>query len=195
MAIGDIYLVTIKGTMASGDVLNTIHFRETATGAGNPSQLLASGIDGRVSLSWRPLLSQDYTYSYTQAQKIAPGLITMPAIANLGAGVGGKAVNALPACAAITVTKQTALAGRFYRGRIYMSGISEDDETGGQLNAGLVTTFETSVSNMFAVVTTGGWAWNAVLWHKAGGSYSDITNWRVNRPIRNQRRRQFGKGS
>lgn len=60
--------------------------------------------------------------------------------------VGGIAGDPLPPQAAVVVTLRTANRGRSGRGRIYISGFSEGDSTGSQINVPRAATIQTGMT-------------------------------------------------
>ena len=62
--------------------------------------------------------------------------------------VGGVAGDCLPNNIAAVISKRTALRGKSYRGRIYIPGVSEDDNVNNALTAGAKTRLDTLANKL-----------------------------------------------
>lgn len=107
---------------------------------------------------------------------------------------------AAPPNVAPTITKQTAKAGRKWRGRVFLPGTPQLAIVNGQLTAAQTAALQNIATNMAAPLTLSG----AAIGFPVVLSYSKtaVNTWsaepivacRANSIIRNQRRRQIGVG-
>lgn len=194
MAVGDILLATVVQTLHGQTIMNSCHFRESSTGAGDAQALLALGIDAAVTAQWKPKMSDEWHYDYVQVQKVYPGPPSYPAINGTGAGYGGVAGDAVPTSVAYCITKRTALAGPKYRGRLYITGFPVADLGDSVLSPTGITNQGSVGLGLIAQFTNGGYTWDPVIFHRSDNTYHMVVGPVLRSTIRNQRRRQSGKG-
>lgn len=110
------------------------------------------------------------------------------------AGTHAVAAYAPPAIALI-ITKQTGLAGRSFRGRLYMPGVDEDniDETGA-INGAEVNAWQTSIDNLRTALLADAAVDDLILLHSEGnpnaGIPTVITSFTVRNIVGGMRPRQ-----
>jgi hypothetical protein len=194
VAINDVYQVTIVGSLDGQRIENVLHYYCTAEGAGNGASALATNLDVSLGLSLRAFACVQYQYLYMQAQKIWPLPVLVPAVADTNAGGGAITGAALPTECAVTITKQSAYAGRGGRGRIYVAGIAESDVAASQLLNAARLRLQTFADFLPTTAGVAGWQFTPVIYHRITHLYTQIIQARANVIIRSQRRRQLGKG-
>ena len=194
MAVGDIYLATFFQTLHGQTVLNTCHYRESTSAGSAGATTLAATLDGRIASTMKPVMSDEWHYDYTQVQKIYPGIVEYPVINGTGAGDGGLALAADATSVAIVFTKRTIYAGPRYRGRIFVTGFPRDVIDESQLGASDVATYTPVGGAMVGTVTSGGYVFDPVLYHKNDNTYHNIVAAVLRQTVRNQKRRQLRVG-
>jgi len=196
MAIGDIYQVTVSGTLHGQLTNSVLHYRETVSGGADGSVQLATAIDATLAgVSFRANASSEWRYDFTVSQRIRPLPILLAVTVNLNAGAGQAGSNSLPSSVASVIRKRTALAGRKFRGRTYIPGVPSAVEVDSQLTAAGLTALQTLATQMAGTVGIGAWDFAPVIFHRATGTSTLITACVATAVLRNQRRRQIGKGA
>lgn len=193
MAIADRIRVTITGHLY-GQLINTaLQYRVDQDGGSDPEVALVGNVDSLYAANVLPLLSQDYAYESTMAQRYNPGPPTAPAVTVAHAGVGGVATISIPPAAAATVTKRTLFAGRAYRGRIFVAGIPPTSTLSGNLTATAIT-LHTAAWSTLRSITAAGFIFTMILEHRSTNTFSYVTSLAARGPLRVQRRREVGRG-
>ena len=145
MAIGDLALVKWRYQVNSQNVINSFGFVDL-DGAHTFTQLAAdlwsaaNGLPVVMTTMRNSVVTQDLT-----VQDVVPGtaasVVYSAASPPTGTATSGGAGELLPPQSAVVVTWRTALGGRSYRGRTYLSGYGTLQQAGGTLNAGNLTSF------------------------------------------------------
>jgi hypothetical protein len=197
MAVNDLVQVNAVQTIFNQTVLNSFWYY-AFSGPGSVTSLLHQ-VNTAVITPWVAAVTSDVTFVRLDGAKVFPlprAFTVSLSLAHAGTG----APPTVPINAAMTFTKQTAFAGRKYRGRWFISGFAQATVTNGQVSAAALATFQ-SLANAFAedLTDSDGTVWNTVLLHgriptTGSPSYTSITAARANPIIRNQRRRQIGVG-
>lgn len=194
MAVGDIYQVTLEGKLHGQTILNVFHYKLVDEAAGDPSENCALAFDDGPATAIKSALSEEYAIVRVVAQKIFPLPPLVPYVSTAKAGNGAIAGNSLPTSVTVNVSKRTAYAGRKYRGRTFLAGVPAGFETDSELNAIGIAGFATTKNAIAATIIQGAWSWKPVLLHRSTNTTDDILKTDLQIPLRNQRRRQVGKG-
>jgi len=175
--------------------VNVLHYRTTAlAGGGVGLGTLATELSALLAPLYKDLLCEEATYEGVSVRKINPVPAVPPAQAVDDDGPGTVTGESLPTQVCGIITKRTALAGRRYRGRIYLPFPGEADNTNAQTPiaayatraADLITVLDaTQVFGAMGVTTT----IQPVLWSKFYGSYTAIVKHDFRSKWANQRRR------
>lgn len=127
--------------------------------------------------------------------QFSPG-IELPVVPTSAGTVAG---DALPLNCALVVEKITALRGRPYRGRVYLGGFTESDQSGSIWGASLVTNCVASLQSLEDEIELGGYEMvvasrqeNNVV--RTNGVVTAITGFTANNVVDSQRRRLPGRG-
>lgn len=196
MAVNDVYQVTLESRMHGQAILNTFHYKEAIPEVTNPipEQELSNSFIAVVASPWLALLSNECSHISVLCQKIHPVPPFVPYLNVTGAGAGGIAVSALPTSVALVITKRTLLAGRKYRGRTFVAGmpVTQEDDSG--VAAAAILLWNVVATAMTATLLGNEGAWAPVIFHKSDGTTNFITTCLTRPILRNQRRRQLGKG-
>jgi hypothetical protein len=206
MATGDLAEVSLLlnfGT-APDTFVNTFGFR-ALTGTATRAALATAFKTAVVkSASGGLLRSASATYGSTRltVRDVLPG--TGDLVESSYALVTGNNGNTvLPFTCAAVVTWKTGVAGRSFRGRTYLAGYCNDNQSAGVWNNALLTEIAAFVTQMLAVFGPGGsngdWEF-VVISREAGGSLrvppigTPITVGLPKSIVRQQRRRELGVG-
>lgn len=198
MAIDNIYQLTIIQRLQTQVVENVLHYKVTVDADGDT---LEGALHAYAATYFMPLAgasqSSDLTYQKSRAQKIWP-LPARVASEEVMYGNGLIELQSLPAEVAAVVTKQSILAGRRYRGRIYIAGIPSTLvlQVSGLWNDSLVATLQTLGVSLARDVTAVGvpGTLRPIIYHRADHTNTEIANCLARDVPRVQRRRQIGRG-
>lgn len=142
MAIGDVWTVTVNATFLGQKNQNSLSFRVKTAPDITQAQLAAVANDIKELL--RPGQIAGYVYTTYKAVQQRGGSVDWPNgeckkvgglgyEGNLSAPLGGGslAAAALPPQCALVTTLKSDFIGRTHRGRLYMGGTCEEDQTNG----------------------------------------------------------------
>lgn len=128
-AVGDIYQVTVRGSLEGQDVFNVWHFKCVGTTDDVEARLILIFIQCFIA-NLLPVLVNTYTLNDVLWKKIFPILgvehITDPP----GANQGQADAEAEPSFVSALLSMRTARGGRSFRGRKYIAGIAEQNTLG-----------------------------------------------------------------
>jgi hypothetical protein len=195
MAVNDTFSVVLRGRLHGQTILQVLHYRETTAGVGNAAVALATAIDGTIPSKLKDALSNEWEHLDVTAQKIHPLPVLTPATVATAAGPGLNAVPSTPSSVAAVITKRTPFAGPGFRGRSYFAGVPTTSETDSELNGVGLIDFGNLGDALIADQTNGAYTWSPCLWNRTLNVATFITGRTVQPVLRNQRRRQVGRGS
>lgn len=162
--LNDVYEVRIICTLGIQTSINVRHYVCTVlNGLGPTDAQIASAMDTTFNVDFKSLLSVQATYRGVGVRRIKPlpVLVETSTIANLG--VGTVLGDALPSQTCGVIKLGTAVAGKSYRGRIYVPFPSETDSGAqGDPNAGYLTNLGLLANTCLLQVTAGTAPNNAV---------------------------------
>lgn len=204
MAEGDVWLIAIKGTLLGQEYVNGFAAQLTSAGA-----TVEDAIDDIVTTFYTPVLAGVITnqLSLTMAsarQQVNPQVLFEKAISLTGAQAG----EALPPQCAFVITLRTGIAGRSRRGRLYIGGHIEANESNGVFAGATVTGMQGWADGLVALAGAGGtspdWRWG--VWSKklgeptpgnfnVGAGFRTITEVLARSIVYTQRRRTLGHGA
>jgi hypothetical protein len=192
-ALGDILQYKMSSWCDSQLGLNVLHYKVTLM-TGSPPTLakMLQTIDDAMAPLMIPMLSSDAQYLGASLQHIQPLPVSMETFYTVNAAVGGSAPEVLPKQTALVLTKQSTLAGRANRGRLYIPFPSEGANTTLGIPAAaylaLAATFANQMASIITVAGTTGLT-PIIYQRKFPGSSQVINTVRVNNRWGNQRRR------
>lgn len=195
MAINDVLQVTIEAFLHGQQVVTVLHYAEA-----NPPDTLTSenwlsaAVQTIVVPAMKGLQSAELGHAAVSVQKIWPLPPNVPVRNTTGAGGGNIAGSSLPTCVTAVITKQTAFAGRKYRGRMFIPGVPVASENDSQLSAAAMVTWQAAADAMNVTLSADNGEWNMVLWHRSTKTWHTVLKLLARSVLRNQRRRQVGKG-
>jgi hypothetical protein len=199
---GDLVQAQLRSTLHGQTCINTFHYFYTA-----PAIPLADGEDvltafGTSFLSqvWannlRALLSNEVVDVHAIIQLIEP-IRYVPIRVNPGVGLdtGGDLGSALPSSVSVNLKKLSDQAGRSHRGRVYIAGAFINNENNSALDPAQVAGWNDAGVDMATDVVTADGTFVPVIRHADPLQVPDLITAVVVDPVlRNQRRRQLGRG-
>lgn len=194
MAVGDIFRVVAEQSLHGQTVLNVFHYIVGAVGATDETTGLASKFVATVIPPLKAVQSNELSHVSVTVQKIFPLPVRVPYRNVNGVGAGTVAQNSLPTSMAVVGTKRTSFAGRKFRGRVFFAGVPVTHEDNSVLAAANIAAWQAVCDAVKTTLSDTGTDWNPVLFHKATNTSDLLTACEIRTVMRNQRRRQIGKG-
>lgn len=194
MSVGDIYECSILGRQDGQITATVFHYRQASGNAGDQSGALAASVDGSLAAGLKTTLSPEWSYDLSSVARVSPLPRTAPTLNSTNAGPGTIGTFAAPSSVAAVLKKKTALAGRKYRGRFFLPGVPLSVIADSQLTAGGVTSFAAMATLLQGNIVNAAGTFNPVIFHRASLTFDNITSVTVDPVLRNQRRRQVGRG-
>lgn len=151
---GDIREVHVNYLIPSGRAQNNFGFLARQNVAGNDQDDLAQAFKTALIKNTSGGLlygmANDCSCSALQVDDVTPGTLARYELA-FSAVAGSSAQADLPPQCAVLFSMKTALKGRSYRGRFYVPGAVQTDETDGILSGTAVTNYTTILTQLLAV--------------------------------------------
>jgi hypothetical protein len=189
----DVVRVTIFGQRDTRQVLNTFHVSNPGGWTLGTMAALANDTVNWINTIYKTLVPSVYSWYlvsvrlYNPSNPLAYDQSISPPI------VGTRAGTAEAGSVTSTLSLRTGLAGRRYRGRMYVAGISETDvATNDLLGSGYVALAGTVAQAFLTAINTGGR--NATIFHKLSNTYTNVNGYAIENIVDNQRRRLPGRG-
>jgi len=175
--------------------INVLHYQVTGqTGTLKLDSDLAARLDAILGPLYVALLCVEAEYRGVGVQRINPIPPTTEVYANIQADTGAVAGDLLPRQTAGLISKRTGLAGRKYRGRVYVPFAAEagNEANGTPGNAYLTSLL--ALSDALEVPVVIGTAPNEttmtpIIWHRLSSDFDVITQCDINDKWATQRRR------
>jgi hypothetical protein len=198
MPVGDILEARIVCTQAGQTSINVIHYRVQISVAPDPTTTEASAaIDTLMAPLFKAIVSDQALYRGVGVKKIFPLPATSEGFTIVNAGPGTVTGDLLPRQTCGLIKKQTGLAGRAFRGRLYTPFPGEDSSDVQSLPtvaylAGL-TSINTALVLTLAVAGGGGGSWSIqpILWHRSSNTFNVLIPGLIRGGWATQRRRGF----
>lgn len=175
--------------------VNVCHYRVDNVIGGSVTDVdAANQIVAAVKNPFKDILNPQATFYGVTVQKIFPGALTFRVGDASGAGPGTNGGDPAPAQLSLVITKQTALAGRSKRGRLYVSFPPVDaiqaDATPTLVYDALAIALATVVLGTFNLTAGFDLAdLTPIIWSRTALAGTPINNFRVNDKFGTQRRR------
>jgi hypothetical protein len=189
----DVVRVTIFGTRDTRQVLNTFHVSNTAGWNLSSMATLANDVVSWISTSYKTLVSTPITWYlvsvrlYNPSNPLAYDQSISPPIAATQAGPA-EAGNVTA-----TLSLRTGLAGRKYRGRLYVAAISENHVAQNDLlTSSYVILAGTVTQALLTAMNVGTRA--IAIFHKLTNTYTNVNGYAIENIVDSQRRRLPGRG-
>jgi len=199
----------IRATILGQAHINYLFYAVTADLLGGAAMRQAA-IDlwGNLTPAWTDFLSADWTLQNIVARRVdvyaAPsGFVTGSELAALLQPITGAQGDTCPPQDAAVFRRRTAQAGKRGRGRIFLSGIAEDDHDAGELTVaavGRAVTLRDALADDFVGTSAATFVPYHVHWveRPVPGVTTlqgrPVDAWDFDTIIRTQRRRQLGHG-
>lgn len=182
------------------EMLNTFHVSKASAWTSGQMTILANDILSWYTTFYRGVIPNDITLVQIQVRKQDP---LDPQAVDLAVTSGGTGTRGGPTEAgnvSVTMSERTGLAGRAYRGRMYVPGIIEgdvtaDDRIGSSLIAGLTA----AISNLITDLVSAGFA--LTVFHRPGltphirdNTFNNVLFYVIENIIDSQRRRLPNRG-
>jgi len=176
--------------------VNVRHYRAALmTGTGTTLGAVATAMNSAFAGPYRDLLSSDASWLGVAVRVITPAPGSALAFNKEDTAVGLRTAEVLPGMVSGIITLQTTIAGRGYRGRVYIPFPDESaNEDAGVPTAGYVTDLETLGAALIATRVVGTVGVNdvtlrPVIFHRGDSSFTEVTSARANTRWATQRRR------
>jgi hypothetical protein len=117
MAVNDIVQANVIGSLFNQTIVNSLWYF-AQSGPGSVTSLLHQ-INNSIILAWKPAVTSEFTFVRLDGSKVFPLPRAFTVSVSL-ASPGTAAPPTIPSNACITFTKQTAFAGKKYRGRWFI---------------------------------------------------------------------------
>jgi len=207
MAVGDLLRVSVEATLHGQTTFNTFYYLQTA-GAGVEDELQSNNLCNAILAApwWAAYIdlhSEEWVFTkfrtvkVVQAGAIIGDTISFEtdALNNAGDFVG----ESLPSSVALVVRRRTAIGGRRGMGRIYLCGVPAAWELDSKINTedpNFGPAMGDFLANVNNVVTQGTLSWEPRHYMPSGPAivHAAIRQWVFDEVLRNQRRRQWGRG-
>jgi hypothetical protein len=189
----DVVRVTIFGTRDTRQVLNTFHVANPAGWTLATMAALAVDTQSWINSAYKTLVSTPITWYlisvrlYNPSNPLAYDLSISPPIAASQAGPA-EAGNVTA-----TLSLRTGLAGRKYRGRMYVAAISENHVAQNDLLTSAYVALAGTVTQAFLTAMNAG-SRVAAIFHKATNTYTAVNGYAIENIVDSQRRRLPGRG-
>lgn len=191
-AIGDNLQLNVVGQLHGQTTVNTFYYQVTAVGVGDVRFRLTDAWLGTVHDAYRDCCSLEWSTIQIEAAGIQPVLPRVEQVIN---GLPGTQLgNSLPSSVATVIRRKTLTSGRKGRGRVYMPAVPEDFEDDSAITPAAILVYEALITALSISATTGAWAFGAVHVSRAPLTAIGIDRWQIDPVLRNQRRRQLGRG-
>lgn len=196
MAVGDVYQITVVGLHHGQQVVNVLHYQVLVGAAADYSAELANLWSNQNLNNYRACCSAEYRCTGLLSQKVKPIPALTAVSLTIGEGTGTGSANSLPSSNSVVITKRSAIAGRTGRGRIYMPGVPTTFEDNSQVTGAGLNVYNNFAQTALTMENDG----STLQVQMTLLSRKTLTTRLVvsvdARPIlRNQRRRQVGRGS
>ena len=142
---------------------NVLHF---FTDESPITSSLLVDLNSNLALAWQtsvmPFLSNQYVMKeiYTVDLSVAAGAVATDT--TLAGATGDLSANPLPGNVCFCVSLRTGIRGRSFRGRIYLSGLTEPDVTNNLVDGALVLNYVSGLDDLRTSMLGAGFPWVVV---------------------------------
>lgn len=194
--------VTFHQTSLGEKVVNVLHyFADTLTSAADLDVLAFEAFQWWATNA-APLLPDSVSLDFVRAKDLTTESGAQVEYGGSGPEPGQSASPALPNGCALVITKRTSIAGRSYRGRIYVCGLIESNVDGNTVQPTTVTNWLDAWGQALTVNTTGPTPLPMVVVSRffegaprVTGIHTEVTELTSDGFVDSQRRRLAGRGS
>lgn len=152
MSVNDVYRCEVHYSLGSRPTMSVLHMRETV--AVTPPERGAQSVETLISVAMSTIFenfSNQLTVVMTQTRLISGGVVVPSTVIYGGAEqpTGDITSDPVPAQAAALISFYTSQVGRSGRGRIYIPGWPELNQSDGQMTAAAFSAFQTDAASAF----------------------------------------------
>ena len=174
-------------------VVNTFHVAKVIPWSITEMVDLAARVHTWWSTYYKLMVPSQYALTQIQVRKYDP---TAPLSYDLNISppeVGTRTGSAEPGNVSLTMSERTGLAGRKYRGRMYIGGISNNDVT---INDTVISALISLAANAMANLISGALPASSDLavFHRNTNTYTEVIAYVIENILDSQRRRLPGRG-
>lgn len=195
LAVGNIVELKVFNSLGSQIAINVFHFQVTATsGASITDQQAVDGFAAGVAPLYKTWMPATALHLGCRLQVIQPLPIPVFVKNTTSAGIGARGADAMAPAVSICITKRTALAGRQFRGRVYLPFFAEDqNDASGNPTAG-ATNDSAGLANYILtqkIINPGGGSATMVpvVYRRVNGTGTPVVSYTVRDRWATQRRR------
>jgi len=195
MAVGDVYSVVLHSRQHAQDLMNVMHYENVSGGTPDDSSLIAAAWLAQHTAAWRACCSDEWEILGLSVQKIKPVPVLLAFTQSLSNNEGTVAGDSLPTSMSAVITKRTAFGGPSGRGRLYLAGVPLSFELNSTVTDAGLLIYQT-LGNLLDnnITLAGGAVYRPVVWNRTDKTTRPIVSTLARRTLRNQRRRQVGRG-
>lgn len=197
LVVGDIIETKVFSKLGEQVAINVYHYRCSAfTGVSRTDQEIANSMESVGGPKYKAAMPGAALHLGTTVQIIQGGVLPVRAVSVTEAGVGARAADALAPQLAVLVRKNTGIAGRANRGRVYLPFFAEDEEdANGEVNAAgqaAATVIAAYYLNQINIAAGGSSVTlDPIIWQRTDRTYVNITSYTVRSLFATQRRRSL----
>lgn len=193
LQVGDIIVAVMKGKLFNQSVQSTFHYRSTAVDGTYTLKNFLTGLNATLLDNYVKCVSRDWTGDVLYGRILAP-VKSRGEETSLGAASGDIAEDSLPPSVAAVIGRYTLVPGPGGRGRIFLPAIPQSWNDAGLLSVAGVTAMTDLQQFMAESITPlAGNTFEPVLWKRPNLALP-LTDTKIQRVLRSQRRREVGVG-
>lgn len=193
MVDGSVVRFTIQGFLHDQLTVNTFWYEKTSGLDAAALSAVLNAFHGLFEDPYKAVISSEWTAFQMTAQQIFPTKTAV--LVQAYTGVGEQTGDSLPSSVAVVLTKRTLTAGQRGRGRIYLPGVPVAWETDSQVTNTGLTNYTNLAIVMEGALAVAGETWEPVVCQANGTATKLIDAVDAQKVLRNQRRRQYGRGA
>lgn len=195
MATNDVLRLCVLGRLHGQRIMQVHHYRQSTSQTGNQAPALVDAFRVDVEPSMIACLSTEYELEGYLCQRVNPlpvlAAYELPVVGVFGTVTGGS----LPSSMAAVITKRTLLAGPKFRGRNFYAGVPLSHETDSKITPAGLNLWDTFSTALVNIITSGtGVGFVPIVYNRALQTSTEVSQCVARVILRNQRRRQVGRG-
>jgi len=195
VAVNDIYSLIVRGRVHGQATMNVFHYRVNVDGDADDADGLVGAFRTNAENYWLQCCSAEWELTGYICQKIHPLPVLSAFTQEIGFSPGLVEGNSLPSSVAVVMTKRTGMGGRRGRGRVYMPGVPASFEDNSEITDAALQTYDALGARLDTPLTSAiGGVYVPILWNRVLSEALTIIQYVPRTTLRNQRRRQVGRG-
>lgn len=174
-------------------VVNTFHVEKATTWALTDLVALANAVQTWWNTYYKLMVPAVFSLTQIQVRVLNPA-IPLAFDLNVSPPIAGtRGGNSEAGNVSLSMSERTGLAGRKFRGRMYLGGVSETDANANDtVTSALVTLAANAMANLIAGALPANQF--LTLFHRQSNSFTDVISYVIENVIDSQRRRLPGRG-